>query len=128
MRIFIICLALLSLAACDQQNYNTVSPDSIDTTIRPRVELITPLENAILGHGIHQIQAYALHYAGIKYVQFKFGTKKTVTDYQEPFETEWFITLGGDEPVIEGNYEICALAVDNTGCANSHCITVKVEY
>lgn len=127
MRVLIICLTLLCLAACERQDFSTVSPD-IDTTVKPRVELISPLDNAIMGQGIFLIEAYSNHYAGINYVQFKFGTKQSHIDYDKPYQAEWFVTQGGDTPVPEGRYQICALAVDNTGCCNSHCIEVTVKY
>jgi hypothetical protein len=126
MRFFILSLIIFLLAGCTSEDKVPLSGDPGE--VLPYVEITSPLEGNTLHSGIFKVAATAFHYAGIEYVRFKIDLKTYHLDYSKPYEYDWYVGVDANPPVITGIHQICALAVDNTGHANSHCISVDVEY
>jgi hypothetical protein len=126
MRTFVLTLSLIFIFGCseDERSVNTSDP----AEVKPFVEIMAPLDGDVLGSGNYLVQATAFHYAGIEYVRFKIGLKDFERDYSKPFECQWHVGPEGDKPVVPGPYQICAMAVSNSGTGNAHCIDVTVKY
>jgi hypothetical protein len=124
MRTSILLLTALILVGCSDINLDPVGPDNQSSNL-PHVAITNLQDGDILGKDIYGVGVKAYHQSGIAYVQLKIGLKDVRLDYNAPYSFVWIVS---QDAVVEGDYELCAIAVDNQGNNNRHCIKVKVKY